>query len=69
MGTSNLPVRQVIEPLLKAAEVAQLLNISKTQAYRLMSDELTCVRFGGNTVRVRMADLEKYISQHVEGGG
>ena len=57
-----------IEKLLKADDVARVLNVSRTQAYRLMRGELPVVRFGGATVRVRLADLERFISEHIEGG-
>lgn len=56
-----------IEKLLKAAEVAEALGISKTAAYRLMGHELPAVRFGG-VVRVRLADLERFIADHAGGG-
>lgn len=55
------------EKLLKAAEVAEALGISKTAAYRLMGHELPAVRFGG-VVRVRLVDLEQFIVSRVEGG-
>jgi len=52
-----------IQPLLKAGEVAEILKISRTQAYRLLaSGELPCLRFGGKTVRIRRADLERFIT-------
>lgn len=54
-----------VEPLLKAYEVADLLRISRTAAYRLLaSGELPCLHFAGKTVRVRLSDLERFI-----GGG
>ncbi len=53
--------------LLKAAEVAHRLNISRSQSYQLMqSGDLPTVRFGGN-VRVRESDLEEYINLHWSG--
>lgn len=60
--------KPAIEKLLKAADVADVLGISRTAAYRLMGNELPAVRFGGNTVRVRLADLERFIASRVEGG-
>lgn len=55
-------------PLLKASDVARLLNISRTSAYRLMREgELPSVRFGAGIVRVRLADLEAYVASKVEG--
>ena len=54
--------------LLKAADVAQILNISMGLAYRLMqSGELPSVRLG-RSVRVRPADLEKFIANKTRGG-
>lgn len=55
--------------LLKAEDIARILNISRTAAYRLMRGELPAVKFGGATVRVRPADLEAYITAHTSGGG
>ncbi len=60
---------QPVERLLKAEDVAQRLNISRTAAYRLMRGELPAVKFGGATVRVRLSDLESFIAAHVSGGG
>lgn len=59
---------QKVEKLLRADDVADRLNISRVQAYRLMKSDLPCVRFGGATVRVRPADLEAYIQNHLTGG-
>jgi excisionase family DNA binding protein len=51
--------------LLKAHEVAQILQVSRTQAYKLMAiGDLPCVRFGGQTVRVKQGDLDQFISDH-----
>lgn len=58
-----------IEKLLKAEDVAKVLNVSRTQAYRLMRESLPVVRFGGATVRVRLSDLEAFIAAHITGGG
>lgn len=57
-----------IEKLLKGDDVARILNVSRTQAYRLMRESLPVVRFGGATVRVRLSDLEAFIADHVQGG-
>jgi predicted DNA-binding transcriptional regulator AlpA len=59
---SNLPG----DHLLKANDVARILGVSRTQAYRLMLTELPSVRFGGATVRVRPVDLEAYINKHLD---
>ncbi|HNZ02153.1 MAG TPA: helix-turn-helix domain-containing protein [Anaerolineaceae bacterium] len=57
-----------IEPLLKAADIAKILRISKTQAYRLMGAEIPAIRFGVSCVRVKLSDLQRYIEAHREGG-
>lgn len=54
-----------IESLLKASEVASVLGISKTAAYRLLGREIPAVRFGA-TVRVRACDLEAFIQRSVQ---
>ena len=51
--------------LLKVAEVAQILNISKSLAYRLIqSGDLPSIRLG-RSVRVRPADLEQFIQSNL----
>ena len=51
------------ERLLKAADVAQILNISKAMAYRLIKQkEIPVVRIC-HAVRVRPSDLETYIKR------
>lgn len=53
------------EKLLRMSEVARILGISKTTAYRLVQNrELNCIRFGG-TVRVRQNDLDRFILDHL----
>ena len=52
--------------LLKIGQVAEILNISRTTAYRLAAcGDLPAVKFSGTTVRVRPEDLERYIISHV----
>lgn len=58
----------ITDKLLKAEEVAEILNVSRTEAYRLMRGELPAVVFGGRTVRVRASDLAQFIETHVTGG-
>ena len=53
-----------MDKLLKAKEVAETLQISKAQAYRLMATELPCIRFGANTVRIKYEDLLQYVEGH-----
>jgi excisionase family DNA binding protein len=52
--------------LLKIAEVAGILQVSKTAAYLLVQvGELPAVHIAGKTVRVRLEDLQKYIQEHL----
>lgn len=62
-----MSANNAIDCLLRAEDVAAILNVSRTAAYRLMRGPLPVVRFGG-TVRVRMADLEAFIEEHLQGG-
>ncbi len=59
----NEPKKQTLlsERLLKAIEVADVLNISRALAYRLMQTREIPTVCIGTTRRVRPADLEKYI--------
>ncbi len=51
------------ERLLKAADVARKLNISKAQAYRLIrSGEIAVVRIG-HSVRVLPFDLARFVER------
>lgn len=51
------------ERLLRAREVAELLGISRTSAYRMMqSGDLPTVRLMGKTVRVRASDLSRLMN-------
>lgn len=55
-------------PLLRAAEVAQFLNVSRALAYRLMNTgEIPIVRVN-RSVRVRRIDLEAYIRDNLVSG-
>lgn len=50
--------------LLKAKDVAERLNISRSQAFALMrEEEIPTVRFG-RSVRVRHEDLEEFIQMN-----
>jgi hypothetical protein len=55
-------------PLLKACDVAKYLNVSRTEAYRLMGKDLPVVRFGTAIVRVRLCDLEEFIQKRLSNG-
>lgn len=53
------------EPLLRLADVAELLNISSSQVYALVRrGDLKTVRIGGrNQIRVEPAALDAYLEQ------
>lgn len=60
------PTPITFDKLLKATEVAKILGISKTSAYRLMqTGEIPSVRIGQSIVRVRPADLQRYIEANL----
>ncbi len=51
--------------LLRAHEVAKILNVSQALAYRLMQmGDIPCVRIG-TAVRVRPEDLDEYIEANL----
>ena len=55
----------VEERLLKAIEVAEILNISRAMAYRLMqTKKISTVRIG-KACRVRPVDLKNYIQANL----
>ena len=55
----------ILHSLLKATEVAEILNISQSKAYRLMQTrELPTVSIG-TARRVRPVDLHNYINQNL----
>lgn len=52
--------------LLKIVEVAAVLKVSRSQIYRLIAQgDLPHVRFGEETIRVRVGDLNRYIESKV----
>ena len=54
----------MIEKLLTAEEVANILNISRSKAYRLMRlKEIPTITIGKN-VRVSAEDLSEYLSKN-----
>lgn len=56
--------KQKGERLLKGDEVARILNISRSQAYKLMQQgEIPTVRIG-RSVRVRYESLWKFIEEN-----
>jgi excisionase family DNA binding protein len=50
--------------LLTGREVASILKVSESMAYTLMRTEIPVVRLG-RSVRVRVSDLEDYVSSKV----
>lgn len=55
----------MLNKLLKGIDVAQILGISRSLAYRLMGQgQINSVRFG-RTVRVRLEDLEIFIQRNM----
>ena len=59
---NNYPV---VESLLKAIEVAEILNISRAMAYRLMQTrQIPTVRIGSSR-RVRPVDLQNFIKHNL----
>jgi excisionase family DNA binding protein len=68
--TENPPESLPIPKLLNLSQVASILSISKTQAYRLAaSGELPIVRFGKACLRVEKVDLERFIQASKNGPG
>ncbi len=55
----------ILDSLLKAADVAVILNISKSMAYRLMQTREIPTVCIGNAKRVRPVDLHNYISTNL----
>jgi excisionase family DNA binding protein len=57
-------IKDLTKPLLKAADVAELLGISKSKAYQLMQHrEIPVIQFGG-TIRVHPDDLAIFLQGH-----
>ena len=53
------------EPLLKASDVAQILNVSRAYAYRLMQNGLIRTVAIGGARRVRPGDLREFIETNI----
>lgn len=61
---NDMDGNELPNPLLKAGDVARVLNISKAFAYHLMnSGKLPTVRIEGAR-RVRLVDLQRYIEEN-----
>ena len=68
MDSSNYTIKNDAV-LLKADDVARILNISRSFAYKLMRrGEIPVVRLGRAT-RVRPSDLEHFVSENVSSDG
>ena len=51
------------EQLLRARDVARILNVSRAMAYRVIQrGDIPVVRIG-NAVRVRLSDLQEYVKR------
>jgi excisionase family DNA binding protein len=58
-----------IPRLLKAAEVAEVLRVSRAHVYAMVaSGELPAVRFSGQSVRVVEEDLNRFINDRRKNG-
>ena len=58
------PEKNLYESLLKAGDVARILNVSLAYAYQLMQrGEIPTVHMGRSR-RVRLSDLEGFIEKH-----
>jgi len=55
----------ILHSLLKATEVAEILSISKSMAYRLMQTREIPTVCIGTAKRVRPVDLHSYINQNL----
>ena len=53
--------------LLKAMDVADILNISRSMAYRLMQSENIPTVHLGKAIRVRPEDLDAFIRKNLHG--
>lgn len=58
---------QETDRLLKAVEVAQILNISRSLAYRLLQEGIIPVIRIHQAVRVHPRDLQQYIEENRTG--
>ena len=60
-------ILDIPDKLLKASDVAQILSISRALSYRLLQQgEIPVVRIN-RSVRVRPADLERFIQKRLSG--
>lgn len=65
----NIPKKDFLsERFYNAEEVADILNVSRAAAYRLMRHQIPSLRFG-RVVRVRERDLRTFIETNVRVSG
>ena len=58
----------VMQELLRARDVAKILNISKSFAYKLMNtNEISTVQIG-KSIRVRISDLKMFVENNSSKG-
>ena len=57
-----------IQKLLRAEEVAKILNISRSFAYKLMSTKKLSTVQIGRSIRVRISDLNIFVENNVNKG-
>ena len=57
-----------IQKLLRAEEVAKILNISRSFAYKLMSTKKLSTVQIGRSIRVRISDLKIFVENNVNKG-
>lgn len=62
-GLSNEGTFQPFDRLLKAREVAQVMGVSESRAYHLMSSGVLPVIRIGKAVRVSQNELDKWIQE------
>lgn len=55
-----------IEPLLTIEQMAEILVVGRTKAYELVRTKQVSVVRHGRLVRIRKADLQRWIDSHVE---
>lgn len=68
MTTHNVLI-SANKPLLKASDISEILNISKSKVYQMMqSNELPTIKVG-SCIRVHPDDLVTYLNRHTQEPG
>lgn len=68
-NSTETEYKQFRQRLLTGNDVAEILNISRTHAYKLIRDGVIPSIPLGRCVRVRPEDLARFISDNVNNGG